>query len=102
MPTRFQEKVYAKLRKVPKGNVTTYADLAKAVGSKAFQAVGTAMRLNPYAPEVPCHRVVRSDGSVGRFSGRGGVEGKIWLLENEGISIKKGKIADFERKLHRF
>ena len=102
MPTLFQEKVYAKLREVPKGGKTTYAELAKAIGSTAVRAVGTAMRCNPYAPEVPCHRVVRSDGEVGKFSGKGGVKGKSKLLQDEGIWIRNGKIVDFEGKCFRF
>ena len=70
MVTVFQEKIYAALRKVPAGKVITYAGLGKLVGSKAFRAVGMAMRCNPYAPVVPCHRVVCSDGSLGGFKGK--------------------------------
>ncbi|MBI3622672.1 MGMT family protein [Candidatus Pacearchaeota archaeon] len=86
----FYEKIYAKLRKVPKGKVTTYRDLAHAVKSKAYRAVGTAMNKNPYAPKVACHRVINSDGKVGQFAS--GTKNKIKMLKAEGISIVNGKI----------
>ena len=86
----FSEKIYAKLRKVPKGKVTTYKDLAHAVKSKAYRAVGTAMNKNPYAPQVPCHRVINSNGNVGKFAS--GTAAKVRILKKEGIIIKKGKI----------
>ncbi|MBC8495707.1 MGMT family protein [archaeon] len=116
--TKFQENIYAKLRKVPKGKVTTYGELAKAVKSKAYRAVGSAMNKNPYVsekhsfsehaknkeflstPQVPCHRVVCSDGSIGGFAS--GVKKKIAILEKEGVLVKKNKIVDFEKKLYKF
>ena len=61
----FYEKCYTILRKVPKGKVTTYREIARALNSKAYQAVGSAMHNNPYSPEVPCHRVVNSNGNLG-------------------------------------
>jgi len=100
----FYNKVYAKLRKVPRGKLTTYRDLAKAVNSKAYRAVGTAMNKNPYSfadgGDVPCHRVVNSDGRVGKFAS--GTENKIKILKSEGIPIKDGKIIDFEKYLYKF
>lgn len=95
MITHFQQRVYQKLREVPSGRVTTYRDLAHAIGTKAYRAVGQALNKNPFAPEVPCHRVVNSDGSVGGFAT--GCENKIKLLKYEGITIENGKIADFEK-----
>jgi len=86
----FSEKVYAKLRKVPRGKVTTYKNLARAVKSKAYRAVGTAMNKNPYAPKVPCHRVIKSNGEVGDFAS--GTSTKVRMLKKEGIIIQKGKI----------
>ena len=65
----FNEKVYSLLKKVPKGKVTTYKVLAEKLGTKAYRAVGQAIRCNPYAPEVPCHRCVSSVGSIGGFMG---------------------------------
>ena len=98
----FYEKVYEKLRKVPKGRVVTYKELARSLNSKAYRAVGSAMGKNPFAPSVPCHRVVNSNGNLGNFSGKGGVKAKIKLLEEEGIKIKNNKIVDFEKVLFRF
>jgi methylated-DNA-[protein]-cysteine S-methyltransferase len=92
----FTERCYKLLRKVPKGKVTTYKDIAHTLGSRAYRAVGTAMNKNPYAPNVPCHRVVNADGKIGGFAH--GVKKKIELLNNEGIQIKEGKVVDFSRK----
>lgn len=86
----FNERCYLVLKKVPRGRVTTYREIAKALKSKAYRAVGNAMKNNPYAPGVPCHRVINSDGSIGGFAG--GTKKKIQLLKKEGIEIKKGKI----------
>ncbi len=86
----FAEKIYSKLRKVPKGKVTTYRALARSINSKAYRAVGTAMNKNPYWPKVPCHRCVNADGRVGGFAT--GTKKKITLLKKEGITIKNGKI----------
>ncbi len=70
----FAEKVYFLCRKIPEGKVTTYREIAHALNTKGYQAVGQALRCNPYAPRVPCHRVVKSDGSLGGFKGKS--EGK--------------------------
>jgi methylated-DNA-[protein]-cysteine S-methyltransferase len=67
--TPFQQKVYAACRRIPCGKVTTYGELAREIGCRSARAVGQALRHNPFAPEVPCHRVVRSDRSLGGFSG---------------------------------
>lgn len=91
----FAEEVYRELKLVPRGKVTTYKALAERLGTKAYRAVGTAMKNNPYAPEVPCHRVVRSDGFVGGFMGKTSgaeVEKKISLLQTEGVKVIEGKI----------
>lgn len=86
----FYEKIYEKLKKVPKGKVTTYKDLAHAIGTRAYRAVGTAMKRNPHAPKVPCHRVINSDGQVGSFNG--GERAKRQMLIGEGVKIVDGKI----------
>ena len=98
----FNEKIYTLLRKVPKGKVTTYKALAEKAGTKAYRAVGQAMRCNPYAPEVPCHRVVSSDGTIGGFSGTKNpdsseIKRKITMLRKEGISVRNNRIVDFEK-----
>lgn len=84
--TEFQRSVYLELLKVPRGSTISYGELAKRIGCKSAQAVGQALKRNPYAPEVPCHRVVSSDGSLGGFHGkRDGemIEKKRKMLEDE-------------------
>src|SRR3989344_7124764 len=84
--TTFQEKAYRALRRVPRGRVTTYKDLARTIGSpRAARAVGNALNKNPFVPDVPCHRAVRSDGSVGGYAL--GARKKIETLRREGIKI---------------
>ena len=85
----FSLKCYHLLKKIPRGRITTYKSLAEALGTKAFRAVGNAMNRNPYK-DVPCQRVVHSDGTVGGFAlGKGE---KIKLLKSEGIQINGEKI----------
>lgn len=82
--TSFQKKVWKTLLKIPRGEVRTYAWVAKQIGSpKAVRAVGAAVGKNPFAPQVPCHRVVRSDGGLGGYSGPGGIQSKLKLLRKE-------------------
>lgn len=86
--TPFQQTVYAACRRIPRGRVTTYRWLAEAVGCNSARAIGQAMRRNPFAPEVPCHRVVRSDRTLGGYWGRTsgeGIQRKRQMLEEEGI-----------------
>lgn len=95
MSTQLQEQVWKQLKKIPKGKVTTYGELAKAVGKpNAVRAVATAVGKNPNLVSVPCHRVVRFDGSVGKYAG--GTKKKITLLKQEGIDILNNKIQNFE------
>ena len=82
--------------------MTTYGAIAAYLGTKAVRAVGTAVGKNPYAPKVPCHRVVPSSGKIGNYSGEGGVATKIALLKEEGVETVAGKIADFENVLYRY
>jgi len=98
----FYEKVYEKLKKVPRGRVVTYKELAISLNSKAYRAVGTAMRKNKDPKNIPCHRVVKNNGEIGNFSGKGGVKAKIRLLEKEGVKIKNNRIIDFENVLFRY
>ena len=86
--TKFQIKVWNYLKKIPKGKVKTYKQVAKGIGMpKAARAVANACGKNPYAPKIPCHRVIRSDGSLGGYSGRGGIRQKLKLLRSEKIEI---------------
>lgn len=98
--TNFQNKIYELLKKVPKGKVITYKELAKAAKTKAYRAVGTAMARNPFAPRVPCHRVVNSDGKIGNYSGKGRVKTKIKMLRKEGVEVKNNRI-DLKKYLFR-
>jgi len=86
--TAFQQKVWNEIDKIPRGEVRTYKDIAIKIGKpKAARAVANACALNPNPIAVPCHRVIRSDGGLGGYSGPGGIKQKRELLENEGISI---------------
>ncbi len=96
----FSEKCYEVLRKVPKGKVTTYKEIANSVGTKAYRAVGNAMNKNPYSPGVACHRVVNSNGKIGGFAS--GAQNKIKMLKKEGVEVKKGKIENFNKVLYKF
>ena len=87
-PTVFEMAVYEAVRQVPKGRVTSYGEIALRISQGTARAVGTALARNPFAPEVPCHRVVRADGSLGGFFGE--TEGpqlaaKAKLLAGEGV-----------------
>ncbi len=102
MPTKLQNKVWNKLREIPKGKVTTYKLLAKAIDSKAIRAVATAVGKNPFAPKVPCHRVVLSSGRIGNYTHILGVDRKVELLKDEGIDIKDSKVVNFKETLYYF
>ena len=84
--TPFQRRVYLELLKIPMGETITYGELAKRIGCRSAQAVGQALKRNPFAPDVPCHRVVATDGSIGGYLGQQDgemVERKRKLLESE-------------------
>jgi methylated-DNA-[protein]-cysteine S-methyltransferase len=101
----FSEKVWKLMETIPKGKVTTYRLIARKLETKAYRAVGNACRNNPYAPRVPCHRVVKSDGSIGGFAGETSgktVQEKAELLRREGVKVKDGKIVNFEKVLFKF
>ena len=95
------KKIYKILLEVPEGKVTTYGELAKAVGfTNGQRAVGKFMNKNPFPVIIPCHRVVKSDGKIGGYAY--GEEIKTNMLKNEGIRIKDGKILDWEKTVFRF
>ena len=86
--TPFQLKVWNYLKKIPLGSVKTYSQVAKGIGKPlAVRAVANAIGKNPLAPKIPCHRVIRSDGSLGGYSGKGGIKTKKLLLKREGIKL---------------
>ena len=85
--TVFQIKVWNELKNIPKGEVRTYKEIAKAIGKpNSARAVANACGKNPKPVEIPCHRVVRSNGYLGGYSGKGGLSKKLELLKKEGIS----------------
>ena len=96
----FDQRCYELLLQIPKGKVTTYREIAHALGTKAYRAVGQAMNRNPNLVRVPCHRVVKSNGEVGGYAG--GENEKIKLLLEEGIAIRKNKMLNLEIYLHQF
>ena len=84
--TKFQIKVWKAISKIPKGRTQTYKEIAKLIGKpKAPRAVANACGQNPYLIKIPCHRVIRSDGNIGGYSGKGGMREKKRLLKNEGV-----------------
>ena len=88
--TKFQIKVWNYLKKIPKGKLRTYSQVAKAINKPlAVRAVANAIGKNPFPPMIPCHRVVRSDGSLGGHSGKGNVTTKKVLLKKEKIHLKQ-------------
>ena len=98
------EQVYTLCKQIPKGKVTTYRAIAEALNTKAYQAIGQALKRNPYAPNVPCHRVISSTGNLHGFKGKRkgkALQEKKKLLEKEGIIIKREKI-DLKKYLHTF
>ena len=95
----FNNKVYALCKRIPKGKVATYGEIARKLHSKGFQAVGQALHNNPYAPVVPCHRIVNAKGFLHGFAF--GLEKKKKLLEAEGVEVIKGKV-DLKKFGYRF
>jgi len=86
--TKFEKKVWNYLKTIAKGEVKTYKQVAIAIKSpKSARAVANACGKNPYAPKIPCHRVIRSDGNLGGYSGRGGIKQKLRLLRSEKVMI---------------
>ncbi len=100
--TEFEQRVFSLAKKIPKGRVSAYKILAEKLGGKsrkAYRAVGNALNKNHYK-NVPCHRVVKSNGNIGGFNK--GAKIKALLLKREGIKVKHGKVVNFSKMLHRF
>jgi len=96
----FNQKCYKLLSQIPKGKISTYKQIAKALNTKAYRAVGNAMAKNPNPVIIPCHRIIKNNGLIGGYAL--GINQKINLLKNEGIAIKKGKIIDFKKYIYSF
>ncbi len=87
--TPFQQKVWTELLRIPKGKTISYMELAKRIGKpRAVRAVANAVGANKLLVTIPCHRVVRSDGSLGGYSGKGGQKQKWALLKKEGVRME--------------
>ena len=86
--TTFQLKVWNYLLKIPKGETKTYKEVAIAIKKPlSYRAVANAVAKNPNPPSIPCHRIIRTDGTLGGYSGKGGLRKKKLLLKNEGIIL---------------
>ena len=102
--TDFRRRVYDAVSEVPRGKVTTYKLVAQRVGCGSCRAVGQALRRNPFAPRVPCHRVIASDLTLGGFAGAAAgpsLDRKRRLLAREGVRFTRSRLADPAR-LFRF
>jgi methylated-DNA-[protein]-cysteine S-methyltransferase len=96
----FHERCYALLKQIPAGKVTTYGEIARALHSRAYRAVGTAMANNRQLFAIPCHRVVRSNGAIGEYALGPGK--KAELLTKEGVTVKNGRVEQLDAVMHRF
>jgi methylated-DNA-[protein]-cysteine S-methyltransferase len=103
-PTEFERRVYDVVQRIPAGRVMTYAALARVLGCGSAQAVGQALKRNPFAPEVPCHRVIRADGTIGGYAGKTDgprLRKKRSLLQWEGVLFDhQGRLTDMTRLTH--
>lgn len=91
--TPFQRRVYMELLNVPAGTTITYGELAQRIGCRSAQAVGQALKRNPFAPEVPCHRVVAANGSIGGYFGER--EGEMIERKRRLLNEEQGNNKDF-------
>ena len=96
----FNQQCHKLLSKIPEGKISTYKEIAKALNTKAYRAVGNAIAKNPNPIVVPCHRVINSNGLIGGYAL--GVNKKISLLKKEGMTIRKGKVVDYEKNIYSF
>lgn len=101
MVSDFEKRVLDLVAYIPKGRITTYKELARAAGSpRAIRAVGNSLNKNPWAPKVPCHRVVKSNGKVGGFAQ--GKEQKIKLLKQEAVDVQEEDVVKFSQIIYIF
>jgi len=96
----FNERCYELLKLIPEGKVTTYREIAKALNTKAWRVVGSAMAKNERLLVIPCHRVVRSNGTVGQYAL--GTAKKTDILLKEGVTVTNGKVKTLEEFMHKF
>ena len=104
-PTPFEKRVYDAVKRIPRGRVATYKAVAAYVGCGSCRAVGQALMRNPYAPKVPCHRIISSDLSIGGFQGRrrgSAIGAKRRLLATEGVRFREGRLVAGRDVMHAF
>lgn len=101
---KLKEKVYDLCKRIPHGKISTYGIIAEKLNTKAYRAVGQALKYNEHPKEIPCFKIVKSNGEIGGYSGnkQDNINKKIKLLEKEGIIIKNNKIMNFDEVLHKF
>lgn len=102
---KFYDEVYKLCRQIPKGRVSTYREIGNKLKTKAYRAVGQALRNNPDAPRTPCHRILNSKGELHGFNGKTKgkkINDKKKMLEKEGLKFEGDRIIDFEKKLFKF
>lgn len=95
--TPFQQRVYAAVSLIPRGKVSTYRAVADFLHCGSPRAVGQALKVNPYAPQVPCHRVIAANLNLGGFQGEregAAIDRKRRMLAREGVQFKAGRLAD--------
>ena len=100
---KFNLDCYELLKQIPQGRVTTYKIIAEKLGgrySRAYRAVGQIVGANPNAPQVPCHRVVASNGAISGYAF--GIDKKIALLASENVEIENGKVKNFKKIIYEF
>ena len=94
----FRQKIYGIVKTIPKGKVMTYKEVGEKMNSKAYRAIGQALKNNPDPKNIPCHRVIKSNGEIGGYFGHIDDDlskKKEELLENEGARIVNGKVVGF-------
>lgn len=96
----YQSRLQKLLLQIPKGKVTSYREIGKAMGTRGYHFIGQLLKHNPFPHEFPCYKVVCSDGSLGGYSL--GADEKVRLLEADGIKVEDGGIVDFTARLHHF
>ena len=96
----FNDRCYELISNIPIGRVSTYKEIAMTLNTKAYRAVGNAMSKNPNPITTPCHRIIKSDGTIGGYIF--GKNKKIRLLQQEGIIIKNGKVLDYKKIFYSF
>ncbi len=101
---KFSEKVYDLCKKIPKGKISTYYCIARALNTKAYRAVGQALKNNKDPKNIPCFKIVKNNGEIGGYSGNNpeNISKKIKLLKKEGVEIKNNKILNLEKVLYKF